>query len=169
MGEICIPRSGRSPRGENGNPLQYSCLENPMGRGAWQATIHGFPMSQTQLTDSHFQTLCVFLVCKDLLLKSKIGGWFFFLLFYFVLGFPSGSAVKNLPVKQTEETLEMQFIPQVGKMPWRRKWEPTPVILPGESYGQRSLAGYSPWGCKESDTTEQLTHTSCDMLFSGKT
>ena len=42
---------------------------------------------------------------------------------------------------------------------WRRKWPPAPVLLPGESHGQRSLAGYSPWGRKESDTTEQLTHT----------
>ena len=40
---------------------------------------------------------------------------------------------------------------------WRRKWQPTPVFLPGESHGQRSLAGYSPWGHKESDTTERLT------------
>ena len=40
-----------------------------------------------------------------------------------------------------------------------RKWQPTPVFLPGESHGQRSLEGYSPWGRKESDTTEQLTHT----------
>ena len=39
---------------------------------------------------------------------------------------------------------------------WRRKWKPTPVLLPGESHGQRSLAGYSPWGHKELDTTEQL-------------
>ena len=39
---------------------------------------------------------------------------------------------------------------------WRRKWQPTPVSLPGESHGQRSLVGYSPWGCKESDTTERL-------------
>ena len=38
--------------------------------------------------------------------------------------------------------------------PWRREWEPTPVFLPGESHGQRSLAGYSPWGFKELDTTE---------------
>ena len=42
-------------------------------------------------------------------------------------------------------------------MHWRRKWQPIPVFLPGESHGQRSLAGYSPWGGKESDTTEQLT------------
>ena len=42
---------------------------------------------------------------------------------------------------------------------WRRKWQPTPVFLPGESHGQRGLVGYSLWGCKESDTTKQLTHT----------
>ena len=43
---------------------------------------------------------------------------------------------------------------------WRRLWWPTPVLLPGKSLGQRSLAGSSPWGCKELDTTEQLsTHT----------
>ena len=45
------------------------------------------------------------------------------------------------------------FSPWVGKIPWRRKWQPFPVFLPGESHGQRSLAGHSPWGRKESDTT----------------
>ena len=43
---------------------------------------------------------------------------------------------------------------------WRREWQSTPVFLPGESHGQRSLAGYNPQGCKESDVTEQLTLTS---------
>ena len=42
---------------------------------------------------------------------------------------------------------------------WSWKWHPTPVFLPGESHGQRSLAVYSPWGLKESDTTEHITHT----------
>ena len=46
-----------------------------------------------------------------------------------------------------------RFDPWVGKIPWRRKWQPTPVFLPGESHGQRSLVGYSPWGCKGSNTT----------------
>ena len=48
------------------------------------------------------------------------------------------------------------FDPWVGKIPWRRKWQPTPVFLPGKSHGLRSLVGYSPWGRKESDTTERL-------------
>ena len=48
---VSIPGSGRSPAGGNGNPLQYSCLKNPMDRGAWQATAHGVAKSQTQLSD----------------------------------------------------------------------------------------------------------------------
>ena len=50
-----IPWSGRSPGGGNGNPVQYSCLENPMDRGAWQATVHGVVKSQTQLS-THTRT-----------------------------------------------------------------------------------------------------------------
>ena len=57
------------------------------------------------------------------------------------LGFPGGSVVKNLPAKQ-----EMRVPPLGQEAPWRRKWPPTPVFLPGESHGQRSLQGYSPWG-----------------------
>ena len=49
--------------------------------------------------------------------------------------------------------------PWVGKIPWRREWQPTPLFLLEESHGQRSLAGYSLWGPKESDTTEQVCTT----------
>ena len=55
-------------------------------------------------------------------------------------------------------SLETQFYPWVGKLLWRRKWPPTAVFLPGESLGQRSLAGYSPWDWKESDMTEVNEH-----------
>ena len=51
---------------------------------------------------------------------------------------------------------DLGSIPGLGRFPWRRKWQSTPVLLPGKSHGQRSLVGYSPWGRKESDTTEQL-------------
>ena len=50
-----------------------------------------------------------------------------------------------------------EFDPWVGKIPWRRKWQPTPVSLPGKSHGQKSLMGYNPWAHKESDTTERLS------------
>ena len=59
--------------------------------------------------------------------------------------------VNRLP---TMQVTRVQSLSQ--KIPWRRKWQPTPVFLPGKSHGQRSLVGYSPWGCKESYTTEQL-------------
>ena len=87
-----------SPGEGNGNPLQYSCLENPMDRGAWQATVHRVAKSRTRLSDFTFTYTSY----------------------------------------------------------WRRKWKPTPVFLPGISHGWRSLVGYSPWGRKESDVTEQL-------------
>ena len=50
------------------------------------------------------------------------------------------------------------FDPWVGKIPWRREQLPTPVFWPGEFHGQRSLTGYSPWGHKESDTTEGFSY-----------
>ena len=50
------------------------------------------------------------------------------------------------------------FSPWVGKISWRRKWQPTPVFLPGKFHGHRSLAGYSPWGLKELVTTSQLNN-----------
>ena len=82
------------PVGEgNGTALQYSCLENPMDRGAWKASVHGVAEGQTRLSDFTFTH-------------------------------------------------------------WRRKWQPTPVFLPGESQGQRSLLGCRLWGRTELDTTE---------------
>ena len=49
---------------------------------------------------------------------------------------------------------DLGSIPGLGRFPWRGKWQPTPVFLPGEFHGQRSLVGYSPWGYKQSDMTE---------------
>ena len=81
----------------NGTPLQYSCLENPMDGGAWQAAVHGIARSWMRLSD-----------------------------FTFIFTF----------------------------MHWRRKWQPTPVFLPGESQGWGSLVGCHLRGRTESDTTE---------------
>ena len=58
--------------------------------------------------------------------------------------------------------------PGVGKIPWRRAWQPTPVFLSGESRGQRSLAGYSPQGHKELDTSEATEHTSAWVQSTGE-
>ena len=59
---------------------------------------------------------------------------------------------KNPPVNAGD--IRLSFNPWVGKVPWRRAWQPTLGFLPGESHGQRSLVGYSPQGHKELDTTE---------------
>jgi len=65
-------------------------------------------------------------------------------------GFPSGSG----GTESAHQCRRQGFDPWVRKIPWRREWQPTPIFLPGESHGQRSLEGYSPWGRKESDTTQ---------------
>ena len=67
-------------------------------------------------------------------------------------GFPGGSVIKNLPANAGDAG----SIPGSGRSPQRRKWQPTPVLLPGESHGGRSLVGYSPWSHKELDTTERF-------------
>ena len=61
--------------------------------------------------------------------------------------------IKNLSAN-AGDVRDSGFDPWVRKIPWRRKWQPTPVFLPGKSHRQRSLAGYSPWGPKESDMSE---------------
>ena len=68
---------------------------------------------------------------------------------YTIGAFPGGSVVKNPPAKAGNAG----SIPRVGKIPWKRKWQHTPVFLPGKSHGHRSLAGYSPWVTKQSDMT----------------
>ena len=71
------------------------------------------------------------------------------------LGFPGGSDSKEGACSAGGR----EFDPWVRKTPWRSEWQPTPVFLPGDFHGQRSLVGYSPWGHKESATTQQLAHT----------
>ena len=78
------------------------------------------------------------------------------------VGFPGGS--------DGEESRRLGFSPWVGRIPWRREWPPTPVFLPGESRGQRILVGYSPWGHKALDMTEQQSrnigvHVSFSIMF----
>ena len=65
--------------------------------------------------------------------------------------------IKNMPAN-ARTSKRHGFNPQVGKIPWRRAQQPTPVFLPGESHGQRGLAGYSPQGHTESDITEASWH-----------
>ena len=68
--------------------------------------------------------------------------------------------VNNLPAIQ-----ETQVQSLGRKIPWRRKWQLTSVFLPGESLGQRDLAGYSPGGCKELDATEATQHNEKEKMM----
>ena len=95
----------------------------------------------TKTTNSEFDCVWLFqLLCNGLVLSMSQGGC------------PSGPAVK-----ESLQCRKCSFEIWVRKIPWSRKWQPTPVFLPGESHGQRSLAGYSPWDCKESDVTQRLS------------
>ena len=77
---------------------------------------------------------------------------------YYELGFSGGSVGKESPC-QCRRLKRCVLDPWVGKSPWRGKWQPTPVSLPGESHGQRGLESYSPCGCKESDTLRDRART----------
>ena len=120
----------------NGNPLQYSCLENPMDGGAWSATVHGVAKSQTRLSDFTFY------------FHALENAWNGNPLQCSCLGNPRDGGAWWAAV--------------YGAQSWtRRKWlsssSSTPVFLPGEFHGQKSLASYSPWGHREPDITEWLT------------
>ena len=76
---------------------------------------------------------------------------------YVYLGFPCD--LKSKKKKNLQCRRSGFHDPWIWKIPWSREWQHIQVFLPGKFHGQRSLVGYSPWGHKESDTTERLTHT----------
>ena len=78
--------------------------------------------------------------------------------------FPGGASGKEPACPCRRRGLD----PWVRKIPWRRKWQPTPIFSPEKSHGQRSQVGYTPWGHKESDTTEQLTVSVFQRMFSNQ-
>ena len=129
----------------NGTPLQYSCLENPMDGGAWWAAVHGVTKSQTRLSDFTF-TFHFHALEKEMATHSSVLAW----------RIPWTEkpgrlhSMGSLRVRHDWATSLSLFI----FMHWRRKWQPTPVFLPGESQGRGSLVGCRLWGRTESDTTE---------------
>ena len=83
------------------------------------------------------------------------------------LGFPGGASGKE-PTCQHRRHKRHGFNPWIRKIPWRRAWQPTPVFLPEESHGQRGLEGYSLWGLKEFNKTEQPIPTHMILLWKKK-
>ena len=124
----------RSPGGRNGSPLQDSCLGNPMERGAWRATVRGVAHSRTRLKRLSVQA-CRHASTHTVHLINEAAG--------VRLGSPGGARGKELTY-QCRRRKSPEFEPWVRKIPWRRKWQPTPGFLPGESHGQRSLVGSGP-------------------------
>ena len=141
----------------NGTPLQYSCLENPMDGGAWKAAVHGVAKSRTRLSDFTF-TFHFHALEKEMVTHSSVLAW----------RIPGTGQPSGLPPSMGSHRVGHDWrdlaVAAARYVPWRRKWRPTPVFLPGEPHGQRSLVGYSPWDHKESDTT-LLRYVPRDRIF----
>ena len=104
----------------------------------------------------------MFAFCADVGIYILISNWLTHLVNNWRMQFCIGYVVLPWCLRWYRICLQCRrpgFDPWVGKIPWRRKWQPTPVFLPGKFHRQRRLVGYSPRGCKEPDTTEQLTHS----------
>ena len=150
----------------NGNPLQYSCLENPMDGGAWWAAVYGVAKSRTWLSDFtftfHFHTLEKEMATPVFFPgESRDGGAWQAAIYgvaqsQILLKRLSSSSSGKESTSQCRRHKRFRFNPWVRKIPWSRKRQPTPVFLPGESHGPRSLVSYSPWDQKESDSAEWL-------------
>ena len=129
----------------NGTPLQYSCMENPMDRGAWKAAVHGVAKSWTWLKWLSSSS------SRARVEKAKA---------------PHSSTLAwKIPWTEEPGRLQSMGSLRVGHnwatslwlftfMHWKRKWQPTPVFLPGESQEWGSPVGCHLWGRTESDTTE---------------
>ena len=146
-----------------GNPLQYSCWENPRDGRVWWAAVYGVAQSWMRL-----KWLSVAYVCP-------MNEWASFLNKFPDIGLAyllekavaphSSTLAWKIPWVEEPGRLQSMGSLRVGHywatslslftfMHWRRKWQPTPVFLPGESQGRGSLVGCHLWGCTESDTTE---------------
>ena len=129
----------------SGTPLQYACLENPMDRGAWKAAVHGVAEGRTRLNEFTF-TFHFHALENEMATHSSVLAW-------------------RIPWPEDHGRLQSMGSLTVGHdwatslslftfMHWRRKCQPTPVFLPGESQGRGSLVGCRLWGRRESDMTE---------------
>ena len=165
-----IPGLGRSPGGRHDNPLQYSCLESPHGQRSLVGYSPWVAKSWTQLSEGDGRGWDGWMAspARWTWVWVDSGSWWWtgrpgMLRFMGsqrvghdwgtkhstqqppVWDFPGGASGKE-PTCQCRRHRRRGFYPWVGKIPWRKAWQPTLVFLPWESHGQRSLQGYSLWG-----------------------
>ena len=146
MGELgSIPGSGRSPGEGNGNPLQYSCLENPMGAGAWWATVHGVAKSGTRLSDFTFTFTYVFIF-----LFHGSTSWGTLVCLRLPL-FQEGSLIKNW-LFPAAEPADPSGSPAVLMASLMRLWylniwkHPLEEVSPGQDLGPHPRQGWGQRG-----------------------
>ena len=154
---------GRSPAEGPGNPLQYSYLENLTDRGAWWNTVMGSQRVRHDWWSTHIhthikhRTQALLHICATYMSYSSLTEK--------AMAPHSSTLAWKIPWTEEPGRLQAMGSLRVGHdwatslslfifMHWRRKWQPTPVFLPGESQGQGSLVGCCLWGRTESDTTE---------------
>ena len=123
-----------------------------------QYVVHGWAVSTSLPTPLSFLDIQILWPTSDLLRCGPETLWVNTISIC-VLSSPLANSglPKWLSGKESACQCRRHFDPWVGKIPWRRKWQPTPVFLPGKSHGQRSLTGYSPKGPKDLDMTERLS------------
>ena len=145
----------------NGNPLQCSCLENPKDGGAWWAAVYGVAQSRTWLKqlsssssrpENHMLWLCHCPSTDRFNLRNPT-----LLLF---MSFPGSSNSKE----STCNAGDLGSIPGLGRAPGGVHGNPLHYSYLENPHGQRSLAGYSPWGRKETDVTERLSTAQDNIL-----
>ena len=144
----------------NGNPLQCSCLKNPRDGRAWQVAVYGVAQSRTRLKWLSSSSSS----SNMLSARKKINTRYYS---NSEKAMATHSSFLAWKIPWTEEPGRLQSMGSLRVrhdwvtsfslftfMHWRRKWQPTPVFLPGESQGWASLVGCHLWGCTESDTTK---------------
>ena len=145
-----IPRLGRFSGGGHGNLLQYSSLENPH----WQRNLVGYSPcdhKESDMTDWLSTQRCIY-VSMDMASEKAMAAHSSTLAWKIPWTGEPGKlqSIRLLRVRHNWATSPSLF----ALMHWRRKWQPTPVFLPGESQGQRGLVGGRLWGRTEADTIE---------------
>ena len=138
-----IPESGGSPGGGNGNLLQYSCLKNLMGRGAWQGTVHRVAKSQTWVKWLSTQNVVKYVNIMISLRWQK--QWHLVSFFTKTEVYIDSMSFIVIIILHAIHGDWVGLIGTLSLENWRRRqWHPTLILLPRKSHGWRSLVGWSP-------------------------